>query len=228
MLLFAKLGRMPPQQRAKFVKLAALWGGGGILLMLILTGKLHPLFAALGAAFPWIQRAIMMRSAYQMFNSWAGPAQSARPGESSDVRTKYLEMTLDHDSGSISGVVIKGERRGKTLDELTIKEIAELMSLYQARDKQSVSLLQAYLDKMRPDEWEDYAQTHASQDEPTSGGESMTHSEALEILGLEEGATREQIIQAHRVLMQRNHPDRGGSDWLAARINQAKDLLLSK
>jgi len=227
MWLFGRLGRMAPQHRARVVKIAALWGGGAILLALILTGKLHPLFAAIGAAFPWIQRIIMMRSAYQMFSSWKGPAQGAKPGETSDVSTKHLQMTLDHDTGTISGTVINGPHNGRTLDELSMEQIAELISLYQSKDKQSVSLIQAYLDKMRADEWDEYAKTHATHEQPPASEQTMSRAEALEILGLEEGATRDEIVDAHRVLMQRNHPDRGGSTWLAARINLAKDILLS-
>ena len=57
---------------------------------------------------------------------------------------------------------------------------------------------------------------------------SMTEEQAYNILGLENTATQEDIIDAHRRLMQKIHPDRGGTDFLASQINQAKDLLLKK
>ena len=58
------------------------------------------------------------------------------------------------------------------------------------------------------------------------GADAMDRRQALDILGIEEGASREQIIQAHRQLMQKVHPDRGGNDYLASRVNRAKDFLL--
>ena len=226
MWFFGRLGKTNPQDRIKFLKLAALYGGAGILLALILTGRLSAIFALLIAAIPWIQRIIMVRSAYNMFKTWKGPVQGSRPGQTSDVRTKFLEMTLDHDTGNIIGTVTSGSYKGRTLDELDINELADLLDTCRKKDRQSASVLETYLDRMRPDEWGAYADEHEEQ-EVSTGGDDMTREEALQILGLSEGATREEIIEAHRVLMQRNHPDRGGSTFLAAQINRAKDLLLS-
>ena len=226
MWFFGRLGKTNPQDRIKFLKLAALYGGAGILLALILTGRLSAIFALLIAAIPWIQRIIMVRSAYNMFKTWQGPVQGSKPGQTSDVRTKFLEMTLDHDTGNIIGTVTAGSYKGRTLDELDINELADLLDTCRKKDRQSASVLETYLDRMRPDEWGAYADEHEEQ-EVSTGGDDMTREEALQILGLSEGATREEIIEAHRVLMQRNHPDRGGSTFLAAQINRAKDLLLS-
>ncbi len=226
MWFFGRLGKTNPQDRVKFLKLAALYGGAGILLALILTGRLPAIFAILAAAVPWIQRIIMVRSAYNMFKSWQGPVQGSKPGQTSDVRTRFLEMTLDHDTGNITGTVRSGEFKGRTLDDMEITELADLLVICRKKDPQSASVLETYLDRMRPDEWGEYADEH-EEHQAATGGDDMTREDALQILGLSEGATREEIVEAHRVLMQRNHPDRGGSTFLAAQINRAKDLLLS-
>ena len=57
---------------------------------------------------------------------------------------------------------------------------------------------------------------------------SMTRSEALAVLGLGEDATRDDIVSSHRSLIQKIHPDRGGNDYLAAKINEAKDFLIKE
>ncbi len=227
MWFVGRLGGSSAAVRAKYLKLAALYGGLGLLLVLIFTGRLHGLFALALAAVPWIQRAIMLNSAYNMFKSWKGPVQGSKPGQTSDVKTKYFEMTLDHDSGTIAGEVLKGQHKGKSLDELDIEQLADLLTECRSKDSQSASVLETYLERMRTDQWEQYASEHEQSPNDNSDSEKMTRDEALQILGLPEGASREEIIEAHKILMQRNHPDRGGSTWLAARINRAKDILLS-
>ena len=56
--------------------------------------------------------------------------------------------------------------------------------------------------------------------------EIMTKKEALEILGLDKNATKEDIIKSHQKLIKKNHPDIGGSDWVTKKLNKARDILL--
>ncbi len=153
--------------------------------------------------------------------------QSARPapGRRSTVRTAALEMELDHDSGTLEGMVLTGKREGRRLAELQLDELLEL-GRELASDAESVQLLETYLDSHFP-VWRDHAKADAGRRQagaPASG--AMTKQEAYEILGLEAGASTADIRKAHRRLMQRLHPDLGGSSFLAARINEAKEILL--
>ncbi len=222
-----RLGKATPQDRARLLKLAFLYGGAGLLLALVLTGKLSALFAMLFAALPWLQRMIMIRSAYQTFNAWNGPNQGSKPGQTSDVKTKFLQMTLNHDTGEITGTVRAGPFQGSKLEDLEFQELIDLLDLCRSKDQQSVPVLEKYLDRMRYDEWQEFIRNQQGGASSGYSSDQMTQEDALEILGLEPGATRNEIIQAHRTLMQKNHPDRGGSARLASQINRAKDLLLS-
>jgi len=71
------------------------------------------------------------------------------------------------------------------------------------------------------------ANPHQQSTSTAQNNNSMTKDKAYNVLGLKPGATKEEIITAHKKMMQKVHPDRGGSDYLAAEINTAKDILLS-
>ncbi len=145
-------------------------------------------------------------------------------GQSSSVRTKILAMELDHDSGNMDGEVLTGEFAGRRLSDLGLEELAALMAECSAVGDQSQALLEAFLDRAHPD-WREGAE-EAGASAAGGTGAKMSVGEAYEILGLEPGAGEEEIVAAHRRMMKQYHPDQGGSDYLAARINQAKDLLL--
>jgi hypothetical protein len=157
-----------------------------------------------------------------------GPAGfSARtqksPGQTSRVRSQFLEMELDHDTGAMRGIIIAGPRRGTALDDLSVES---LISLVPDFDDESRALLVAYLDRREPG-WREHADHDAA---PRQGRRSaargkMSEQEAYEILGLQPGASAEDISRAHRTLMKKLHPDQGGSTYLAARINEAKEVL---
>jgi hypothetical protein len=129
-------------------------------------------------------------------------------------------MALDHASGRMTGRVKTGRRAGRDLADLDLPELLELMRDVAAEDPESVPLLEAWLDRSHPD-WREVAAAPP----PTRAG-AMTRGEALAVLGLAEGATEGEIRAAHRRLMRTAHPDGGGSDWLAARLNEARDALL--
>jgi DnaJ-domain-containing protein 1 len=132
-------------------------------------------------------------------------------------------MTLDHESGAISGRILTGPQAGRSLDEFDLPELAAMMAGF---DAESCALLESYLDRRFP-AWRQHAQGDAAgrQRRETSSGK-MTTEEAYQILGLKPGAGPDEIGRAHRTLMKKLHPDQGGSTYLAARVNAAKDTLL--
>ena len=150
------------------------------------------------------------------------PGADAGGGKISAVKTDHLEMELDHDTGAMRGRVIKGVFRGRDVESMAPAELALMWQDCRFADPQSAQLLEAYLDRRHPSWREDMARAEGT---PGAGG-IMTRDEAYEVLGLKPGATKEEIRTAHRDLMMRMHPDRGGSTYLAAKINQAKDVLL--
>ncbi len=144
-------------------------------------------------------------------------------GQRSQVRSRFLEMTLDHDSGRLNGQIIAGPYAGRSLDEFDLPQLTAMISAF---DAESVPLLESYLDRRFP-AWRENAQGDAAggQRRPPSSSK-MTEEEAYQILGLQPGAGRDEIGRAHRALMKKLHPDQGGSTYLAARVNEAKDTLL--
>jgi hypothetical protein len=157
----------------------------------------------------------------QLWRGWRAKLAFSRPGpegEASGVETATLAMRLDLASGAMSGRVLRGAFEGRELAELDRAELLDLMRDCAVNDAESVALLEAWLDRTDP-AWRE-------EPPPAPAAGPMTRAEALAVLGLAEGASEADIRAAHRRLMQSAHPDRGGSDWLAARINEARAVLL--
>lgn len=145
-------------------------------------------------------------------------------GKTSRVRSAYFEMELDHDSGEMRGTIIAGAHHGAALASLDVKT---LVAMLPEIDEESRALLVAYLDR-RDSTWSEYAQADAAAGRAAPSSGKMSEQEAYQILGLESGASANDITRAHRALMKKLHPDQGGSTYLAARINEAKEILLRR
>ena len=164
--------------------------------------------------------------------SWWRRNRSKRPissaeGQKSTVRSANLEMELDHDTGEMDGTILTGRLQGVRLSSLSEEEILSLYFDFRS-DIDSISLLESFLDRYYPD-WRDRVDSDASGNKNDgSGFDNMTRQEAYQILGLERNASQEEIQQAWRRLIKGVHPDSGGSDFLAAKINTARDILLKK
>ena len=200
---------------------------GLTLLYLGVTGRLHPLFVLLGAVLPFLARLMSIISLGSRFANILGGLGHMRPGAaggkaplSSEITTRFIHMVLFHDTGIMDGDILEGTAKGAKLSQLTLAQLLSLLAEIQ-HDADSCNLLAAYLDREH-EGWRENDAEPASR--PSEG--AMTEAQALDILGLDEQAAREDIILAHRRMMQKVHPDRGGSTYLATKINAAKELLL--
>jgi hypothetical protein len=154
---------------------------------------------------------------------FGGPSARRSSGQTSRVRSGFLDMTLDHDSGELSGQIVAGQYAGHSLGEF---DLPQLLAMVSGFDAESVPLLESYLDRRFPAWRQDTKRNTAGGQSRAAANGKMTDEEAYQILGLQPGAGRDEIGRAHRALMKKLHPDQGGSTYLAARVNEAKDTLL--
>ena len=193
------------------------------LVFMAVTGRIHWIGALIAAVLPFIRQLIPTLIRYfPLIQQLRRSHQTSKPasgGNSSKVATSILQMVLDHDSNTLSGEVISGPFKGKSLDSLSLEQLITLLDYCQQQDHDSEKLLVSYLNHRFGNSWQNAQQQNASD-------QSMTREEACAILGVSPDASKEAIIAAHRKLMQKVHPDRGGNDYLAAKINLAKDLLI--
>lgn len=192
-------------------------------LFLIFAGRHLLLVFLLPALIPLLLRSRLL---WRRMKAASGPA----PGQTSEVTTRFLRMLLDHDSGEMNGEILEGTFAGRLLDQLDDAELLALWRECRANDAQSAAVLEAYLDRTLGEAWREGVAAGASGrgEAPGPRGDAMSKEDAYAILGLESGASEERIREAHHRLMQKVHPDHGGSNYLAAKINRAKELLLGE
>ena len=227
--------RTPAEKVARALRRGLLWGGIGILVLAAATGRLNPLFALLAAAIPVAMRGLALLQlvpvVQQLLRTLGLSNQLGSAGgsndQSSSVRTQFLDMRLDHATGRMDGVVRRGALRGRRLSQLTLEQLLDLLDECRATDGQSAAVLESYLDREHAEDWQARAQGRGDRSSQADVG-PLSKQEARDILGVSATATSDEVRAAHRRLMQKYHPDRGGSDYLAAKINAAKRRLLGE
>lgn len=230
-LLLNWFAKADPRAMIRLAKYGGMALGVGLILFLTVTGRLPALVGALAALLPFL---LNLRRMADRLKSMAGPS----PGQKSGLDTAWLHVELDHDTGRMGGAVRRGSFAGRKLEDLSLDELIRLRGECAADDPQSVSILEAFLDRTHGAEWreelgEEAAGAGAGAGS-TGGGAGgggpqsgrMSKAEAYRVLGLEPGADQAAIKRAHRQLMKKFHPDQGGSDYFAAKLNEAKDVLL--
>ena len=220
--------RADPRLLAKVFKRLAFALIVGVVLYLALTGRLAWALFALPALLPWFLRMRALArtaKAYSRMSAAMSGGPGAGTGQASEVETRFLRMFLDHDSGAMTGEVISGAYAGQRLDQMPLAELLELLKTCWDEDQQSAQVLEAYLNRVHGD-WREEAAKAGGGGTEAFGEGPMSRDEAHRILGLDPGADAEEIKEAYHRLMAGLHPDHGGSTYLAAKINQAKDVLL--
>ena len=211
------LSKANPKQVATGMKTAG--GVGALAGAALLTVR-----GQVGLAVPLGMAGLALLGWYPGLPAGFGQRWNKSPGQVSRVRTAFVEMELAHDTGDMQGRILAGAYEGATLDALNIPTLTRLLGEI---DEESRALLAAYLDRRDPS-WRENADAGATAGRGPAGGGPMTQEEAYQVLGLQSGASDDDVRRAHRTLMKKLHPDQGGSTYLAARVNQAKDVLLRR
>lgn len=216
-LWWSKQKALPAEERRAFLWRSAFWLILGGSLALVATGKMHWVGAGLAALIPLVKSVLALS-----FRAFPVLSMLSRFKTSpSQFTTKSLRVTINFATKVMDGEVLSGEFSGKALSELNPDQLDRLAQSLKDHDKESYALLYAY--RLRSGDTGAQGQSQFNS-ENISG---LSEAEAYEILGLEPGCSPEDIIKAHKRLMQRLHPDRGGSDYLAAKINAAKEKIIS-
>jgi hypothetical protein len=205
----------------KLVRVVRPAGGIGALALAVFLGARGELAVAVPLGFAGLSLLGWLPFGPAGF----GQRTSKTPRQVSRVRSAFLDMELDHDTGAMRGRILAGPHEGVPLEAL---DVATLVGFLATIDDESRALLAAYLDRREPG-WRESAEGDAAAGQgPPSRPGKMTPEEAYQILGVEPGASTAEISRAHRNLMKKLHPDQGGSTYLAARVNEAKDILLRR
>jgi hypothetical protein len=209
------LSRFDPAALATVLRYTAIALAVVGLGLLVVGGRIGLVMMAASLGYPLWRR-------WQARRQMAGIGQPR--GQTSGLETSYLSVSLDHDTGTVDGQVKQGRFKNRRLGELSQADLVLLLDEVRREDPEAVAVLEAYLDRIHGPDWRSAGSANGSQQPRGKAG--MAREEALAMLGLPAGASEADIRDAHRRLMLKLHPDHGGSDYLAARLNEARDVLL--
>jgi hypothetical protein len=206
-----------PARLARVVKWSAIGIAVAAVAALAVSGRLAMLLGLAAGGLPLLRR----------LHSTIGGLRGPSTGTSSEIETPFIRMSLDHDTGSMAGTVLQGQFAGIRLDELGRAELLSLLRECRTDDEEGARLVEAYLDRVDP-EWRDELRGQRTGSGSRAAPGDVTVEEAYAILGLAPGADDEAIKAAHHRLMKQLHPDHGGTDYFAAKLNRARDVLFNR
>ena len=207
-----------PKDLARYMR----YGGIVVVVLFVVYLAVTGRLVMAGALFFLLPMMLRWRAVRNRLRAASGPT----PGQASELSTAYLSVRLDHDTGAMSGVVRRGRFEGLELSAMPLDDLRALLAECRAQDVQSVAILEALLDRTYGADWRDGEPAAGAGTGDGAAGGPMARDKAYKVLGLAPGATAKEIKRAHHRLMMKFHPDKGGSDYIAAKLNEAKDLLL--
>lgn len=214
---YRKLNLLPAEQKKKAYLTLGLWVCVLVLVLGVVTGRLH----WLGIIFAFVIGAAKLGLRFFPILKFIG----SRAGVKNPIfNTPNLACAVDMKSQKIQGEVLTGELKGRRLESLTLEEILALREQYKDSDKRAFYLLLVLLKQRSYHS----GQQHSDNTNDYSDINAPDICEAIQILGISKDYTKQDIIDAHRRLIQKLHPDRGGNDYLASRVNEAKEVLLAQ
>ncbi len=213
-----RLQSMTAQERRRALWV---WGSAALVMVtlgLVATGRMHWVGAVIAALIPLLKFGIaMLLQALPLLRIWGRKRGPSR------VKTAGLEVVFNFATGEADGELFTGPHGGRRLGDLDEDQLREQFDYFQANDRQSALLLRAYLLKRG---FAGYGTGDGASGSRAVAQQEMGEEQAFQILGIKPGASRDDIVKAHKRLIQKLHPDRGGNDYLASMINAAKDRLL--
>lgn len=221
-LIWRRWRKLPTSQaKRKFSFQAIVSGLLVVIVLLAISGRIHPLGAVFAALVPLVKVGLNLLIRYFPLFAQLYGANYAKPRT---LNTEDISVEINFATGAVTGKVLQGKYADKSLEELSESEISELLSYCQGRSKKSAYLLQLYIAQRfrRAD-----GTQQSSQSNSANNG-SLSKEEAAEILGVGADADKTEVTKAHRLLIGKVHPDKGGNDYLASLLNRARDRLIDE